>query len=140
MRELPPELVARLTQIDYDREMALIAEDPDSPGEILGGARVSMDPDGRRAEFAVTVRTDEQGVGLGRAALEAVLDYARARGVEEVWGTILADNRRMIGLARQLGFGLRHDPDEPGAVLAVKRLRGAAALSPQTGNSAPSFA
>jgi acetyltransferase len=126
LRELPIELVARLTQIDYDREMALVAEDPASPGELLGGARVSMEPDGRRAEFAVTVRTDGQGHGLGRCTLEAVLDYARQRGVEEVWGTILADNHRMLGLAKALGFALRRDPDEPDAVLAVKRLDGTA--------------
>ena len=126
LRELPIELVARLTQIDYDREMALVAEDPASPGELLGGARVSMEPDGRRAEFAVTVRTDGQGHGLGRCTLEAVLDYARQRGVEEVWGTILADNHRMLGLAKALGFTLRRDPDEPDAVLAVKRLDGTA--------------
>jgi acetyltransferase len=121
VRELPAELAERLTQIDYDREMALVADDPDRPGLLLGGARVSMDPDGRRAEFAVTVRTDAKGRGLGRIALGRVVEYARRRGVEEVWGEVMAENEAMLGLARGLGFTLRHDPDEPDAMLAVKR-------------------
>jgi acetyltransferase len=121
-RELLPELAARLTQIDYDRELALVAEDPESPGDLIGGARVTMDADGRRAEFAVTVRSDHKRRGLGRIALERVIGHARSRGVEEVWGSILAENRAMIGLARSLGFEIRRDPDEPEAVLAVKRL------------------
>jgi hypothetical protein len=72
-RELAPELAERLTQIDYDREMALVADDPDRPGLLLGGARVIMDPDGRRAEFSVTVRSDAKGAGARQ-------DRARAGG------------------------------------------------------------
>lgn len=125
VRELSPELAARLAQIDYDREMALVAEDPDLPGLLLGGARVSMEPDGRSAEFAVTVRSDAKGLGLGRTALGRVLDHARRRGVAEVWGTILIENRPMLALARNLGFTLGRDPDEPGALRAALRLDGA---------------
>jgi acetyltransferase len=121
-RELLPELAARLTQTDYDRELALVAEDPDSPGDLIGGARVIMDADGRRAEFAVTVRSDHKRRGLARIALSRVLGHARAKGVEEVWGEILAENRAMIGLARSLGFEVRRDPDEPEVVVAVRRL------------------
>ena len=80
-RELPPELAARLTQTDYDREMAFVAEDPAAPEELIGGARVIMDADGRRAEFAVTVRSDHKRRGLGRIALAKALDHARSRGV-----------------------------------------------------------
>ena len=81
-----------------------------------------MDPDRRRAEFAATIRSDQQGRGLGRLALERVLDHARRRGVEEVWGSILADNQAMQGLATDLGLSLGRDPDEPEAVIASKRL------------------
>jgi acetyltransferase len=81
-----------------------------------------MDPDRRRAEFAATIRSDQQGRGLGRLALERVLDHAGRHGVEEVWGTILADNQAMQGLAADLGLTLRRDPDEPDAVIASKRL------------------
>ena len=120
--ELTPEVAARLSQIDYDRELVLVIEDPASPGDLLGGARIAMDPDRRRAEFAATIRTDQQGRGLGRLALERVLEHARRRGVEEVWGTILADNQAMQGLATDLGLTLRRDPDEPDVVIASKRL------------------
>ena len=97
-------------------------QDPASPGDLLGGARIIMDPDRRRAEFAATIRSDQQGRGLGRLALERVLDHARRRGVEEVWGSILADNQAMQGLATDLGLTLGRDPDEPAAVIASKRL------------------
>ncbi len=122
LRELTPEAAARLSQIDYDRELVLVIEDPASPGDLLGGARIIMDPDRRRAEFAATIRSDQQGRGLGRLALERVLDHARRRGVEEVWGSILADNQAMQGLATDLGLTLGRDPDEPDAVIASKRL------------------
>ena len=122
LRELTPEAAARLSQIDYDRELVLVIEDPASPGDLLGGDRIIMDPDRRRAEFAATIRSDQQGRGLGRLALERVLDHARRRGVEEVWGSILADNQAMQGLATDLGLTLGRDPDEPDAVIASKRL------------------
>lgn len=122
VRELTPEMAARLSQIDYDRELALVYEDPASPGELLGGARITMDPDRRRAEFATTIRSDQQGRGLGRLALERVIRYAARQGAEEVWGTILAENQPMIRLATSLGFTIRRDPDEPDAVIASRRL------------------
>jgi acetyltransferase len=84
MRELPDELAARLTQIDYDREMVLVALDPDDPDLFWGGARIAADADNRRAEYSVTIRSDKQGLGLGRICFERVLDYARSRGIEEV--------------------------------------------------------
>jgi acyl-CoA synthetase (NDP forming) len=89
-RELAPELAERLTQIDYDREMALVADDPDRPGLLLGGARVIMDPDGRRAEFSVTVRSDAKGAGARQ-------DRARAGG------GVRAPPRRRGGLGRDPG-------------------------------------
>jgi acyl-CoA synthetase (NDP forming)/RimJ/RimL family protein N-acetyltransferase len=120
IRELTAEAAARLSQIDYDRELVL--EDPASPGDLLGGARIIMDPDRRCAEFAATIRSDQQGRGLGRLALERVLDHARRRGVEEVWGSILADNQAMQGLATDLGLTLGRDPDQQDPVIASKRL------------------
>ena len=121
----PIELVARLSQIDYDREMALVALGPGLARALWAGPG-SPGAGQPPRRFSVTIRSDRQGHGLGRCTLEAVLDYARRRGVEEVWGTFLADNHRMLGLAKALGFTLRRDPDEPDAVLAVKRLDGTA--------------
>jgi len=123
MREISDELAARLTQIDYDREMVLVALDPDDPGVLWGGARIAADADGRRAEYSVTIRSDKQGLGLGRICFERVLDYARARGIEEVWGSVLAENEGMLGLAQRLGFTRHRDPDTSDVMITTLRLR-----------------
>lgn len=122
MREISDEFAARLTQIDYDREMVLVALDPKDPERIWAGARIAADADNRRAEYSVTVRSDKQGLGLGRLCLERVLDYARSRGIEEAWGSVLAENDGMLGLAARLGFERRRDPDAPDIFITVKPL------------------
>ncbi|MFO1039331.1 MAG: GNAT family N-acetyltransferase [Geminicoccaceae bacterium] len=121
MKEVSDALAARLSQIDYDREMCVLIVDPTKPDEIWAGARVAMEPDGQSAEFSVTVRTDRQGLGLGHRALGRVLDYARERGVREVWGSVLHDNKGMLGLARRLGFVSHIDPDDAALVKSVIR-------------------
>ena len=93
--------------------MVLVALDPDDPERFWGGARIAADADNRRAEYSVTIRSDRQGLGLGRICFERVLDYARSRGIEEVWGSVLAENEGMLGLAERLGFTRRRDPDSP---------------------------
>ena len=105
MREMSPEMAARLTQLDYDREMALAAfpaEGPDRSG--LGVVRLVADPDNQRAEFAITIRSADKGRGLGRALMERIMDFAVKRGIEEIWGDVLADNGRMLALCEELGF------------------------------------
>jgi acetyltransferase len=76
----------------------------------------------------VTIRSDKQGLGLGRVCFERVLDYARTRGIEEVWGSVLAENDGMLGLADKLGFSRRRDPEAPEIVITEKRLAEAPAL------------
>jgi len=122
MREMSDEMAARLSQIDYDREMVLVALDPDHPQRFWGGARIAADADNRRAEYSVTIRSDKQGLGLGRICFERVLDYARSRGIEEIWGSVLAENEGMLGLADRLGFTRRRDPDASEIVITEKRL------------------
>jgi acetyltransferase len=108
LRELSHEMAARLTQIDYDREMAfLLLQDE----ELLGVGRLAADPDFERAEFALTVASARQGKGYGALLLRHVLDYAKRRGIKKVFGIILRENRRMIDLAQHLGFAA-----EPGRV------------------------
>ncbi|GAB4362360.1 MAG: bifunctional acetate--CoA ligase family protein/GNAT family N-acetyltransferase [Kiloniellaceae bacterium] len=105
MREMSPSMAARLTQLDYNREMALAAfpaEGPDRSG--LGIVRLVADPDNQRAEFAITIRSDAKGRGLGRALMERIMEYAVKRGLGEIWGDVLADNRRMLALCDELGF------------------------------------
>ncbi len=105
LQSLPPAQLARWTQIDYDREMAFIATRPGVNGpETLGVARAVADPDNISAEFAVVVRSDLKGRGLGALLMEKMLRYCRARGTREVVGEALPENTRMLQLARHLGF------------------------------------
>jgi acetyltransferase len=106
LRELQPSQLARLTQIDYDREMALIAvrERPSHKPETLGVVRVIADPDNISAEFAIIVRSDLKGQGLGRILMKQVIDYCRRRGMQEIVGEALSHNRRVIDLVKPFGF------------------------------------
>ena len=106
IRELNPSQLARFTQIDYDREMAFIATRPGADGlpETLAVGRVVADPDNVSAEFAVTVRSDLKGLGLGRILMEKLIAYCRLRGTREIVGEALPQNNRIIGLVRKLGF------------------------------------
>jgi acetyltransferase len=107
MGELSHELAARLTQIDYDREMALVAHPPDAPEDIWGVVRLASDPDRRAAEFAVIVRSDRQRRGLGRLLMQHLVAYARSRGIGALWGSVLRQNRAMRATAEALGFTFR---------------------------------
>jgi acetyltransferase len=109
IRELPEKDLAHLTQIDYDREMAFLAvgRDPAGAEEILGVARACADPDNHAAEFAVLVRSDLKGRGLGKLLMRKLLRYCGDRGTRELWGSVMADNDAMLHLARSLGFKVR---------------------------------
>jgi len=113
VRELPPSELARFTQIDYEREMAFIAVGENEQGEeeTLGVARAHADADNVEAEFAIIVRSDLKGRGLGAALLRKLIDYCRSRGTQRLIGEAFADNDRMLALARECGFQVtgRHD-------------------------------
>ena len=137
MRELPPDKLARLTRIDYDREMAFIAtrpvssmpRDKDTPGdgkpaprgprtgpltvpeadgnllwETLGVARVVRDATRNEAEFAIIVRSDLKGHGLGNILMQHLIAYCRTRGIGAIVGESLSDNAALRRLVRRLGF------------------------------------
>jgi acetyltransferase len=104
---LSPAQLARLTQIDYDREMAFIATA--STGgvlETLGVARAVADPDNASAEFAVIVRSDLKGRGLGAILMNKLIRYCQARGTRTLVGEALPHNHRVLQLARRLGFAI----------------------------------
>ena len=105
-RTLPRSELARLVQIDYAREMAFIALAPGADGvtETLGVVRAIADPDNREAEFAVIVRSDLKGHGLGELLMGKLLRYLRNRGTQRVVGDVLHENRPMRELAEGLGF------------------------------------
>jgi acetyltransferase len=109
VRELPEADLAHLTQIDYDRDMAFVATAGDAAGaeEILGVARACADPDNDAAEFAVLVRSDLKGQGLGTLLMRKLIRYCRGHGTRELRGDVLSDNVAMLRLSRSLGFCVR---------------------------------
>lgn len=122
IHELSPRQLIRFSQIDYDREMALVLETPDGKtgGELVSVVRLSADPDNRQAEFAALVRSDMQGKGIGRLMMDRLIEYARRRGLGEMFGDILEDNRRMRTLCHALGFEVT--VQGPGVVRATLKL------------------
>ena len=116
-RELPHSELARLTQIDYAREMALVAveaAEDGQEGETLGVVRAVSDPDNVEAEFAIIVRSDLKGRGLGRLLMQRIVDHARRQGLRRLIGDVLQGNRAMLELARHCGFTVdtEHSDDE----------------------------
>lgn len=114
VRELPHSQMARLTQIDFDREMAFLVKENSgsSAGETLGVVRTVTDPDNERAEFSIVVRSDMKGQGLGQALLGKMITYCRERGTKQMVGQILNDNTAMRGLVKHLGFKTRYVAEE----------------------------
>jgi len=114
----------RFTQIDYDREMGLILTEPGIPGRtpIYGVVNIIADPDNERAEYAIIVRHDMTALGLGIYLMRRIIDYARARGIREIYGDVLHENRQMLRLCSVLGFAESRVPDEPTLVRVTLRL------------------
>jgi acetyltransferase len=106
VQTLPDTDLAYLTQIDYERAMAFVAEAPRTGGgrETLGVARAHADPDNVSAEFAILVRSDLKSRGLGSLLLDKLIRYCRARGIRRITGEVLAENVRMLELAAAHGF------------------------------------
>ncbi len=119
---LSHQLIARLTQIDYAREMAFVAID--GQGRLVGVSRLASDPDKLRAEFAVIVASDLKGHGLGWKLMQQLIAYARAEGIAEITGDVLAENATMLKMCRELGFRIEPDPDDPALRRATLALVG----------------
>ncbi len=123
IRELTMERLVRYTQIDYDREMAFVAIDPqDEQHEIRGISRYTCNPDGKTAEFGVIVEDAWQGRGLGHVLMQALEETARARGLTELIGLVLKDNDEMGDLMRKRGYGPHRDEEDPGILRYIKAL------------------
>jgi acetyltransferase len=119
MHGLPRALAARLSHPDDEREMALLAE---CDGAALGVVRYAAEPDKRRAEYAIAVRSDWKGRGLGYLLMTRLIEIAAARGIGELVGEVLHENRRMLEMCRTFGFSLATDPDDAALVVVRKRL------------------
>jgi acetyltransferase len=113
MKELTPEMLAMLTQIDYDRHMALVAIDESvSPEKMLGVARIIGDPDLSETEFSIMISEPWQGQGVGAQLLLNLLKVAKQQGAEKIWGTVLRENTQMLQLGKKCGFALEYNSEE----------------------------
>ncbi|MGL4812693.1 MAG: GNAT family N-acetyltransferase [Beijerinckiaceae bacterium] len=115
IRSLDPVLIARLTQLDYAREMALIAIDPAS-GDCLGVVRLHGDANRETGEYAILVRSDAQGRGIGYDLMSRIIAFARAEGYRSIYGAVLAANHAMLRMTTQLGFQTMDSADDPDVV------------------------
>jgi acetyltransferase len=127
LNELTPAMLARFTQVDYDREMALVAvadvPHPHGHPVFVGVARYIANPDGESAEFAIVVADEWQGRGVARALMARLIASAKRRGLARLEGAVLRANARMLAFVASLGFGTRDDPEDAEQVLTSLPLR-----------------
>jgi acetyltransferase len=130
IKSLTPEMVARFTQVDYDRDMALVALPVDASGaaldRIIAVARYIRDADSRRCEFAIVVADEWQGRGLARAMLTHLIDHARQVGLRTMVGYVHLQNHNMLQFMRRMRFVISDSADEPSLKLAILQLQPAA--------------
>jgi acetyltransferase len=124
LKTLTHVMAARFTQIDYDREMVLVLTERGIPGktEIYAVVQISADPDNERAEFAIIVRHDMTRREIGTRLTNRIIDYAKSRGIQEIFGDVLVENSVMRKLARRFGFNESKIPGDPGIVRVSMRL------------------
>jgi acetyltransferase len=108
IKEFSHEFVARLTQLDYARAMAFVAFD-EATGEMVGAVRIHSDSIYRSGEYAILLRSDLKGRGLGWALMQLIIEYARSEGLKVISGDVLAENTAMLDMCRDLGFEVTHD-------------------------------
>jgi acetyltransferase len=122
IKEFSHGFIARFTQIDYARAMAFIAIE-EATGQMLGVVRIHADSEYRTAEYAILVRSDLKGHGLGWLLMELMIEYARAEGLQSIHGQVLQENRTMLQMCRQLGFHIVPDLDETSIVIVTLSLK-----------------
>ena len=109
MKEFSHAFIARLTQLDYARAMAFVASDV-ATGDLIGVVRLHSDSHYETAEYAILLRSDLKGRGLGWALMQLLIEYARAEGLKRLTGAVLRDNATMLAMCRELGFEVKSDP------------------------------
>ena len=111
VKEFGHTFIARFTQIDYARAMAFIAIEASS-GKMLGVVRLHADANYEHGEYAILVRSDLKGRGLGYLLMGMIIEYARAEGLKIIEGQVLSENTAMLEMCKELGFHIASDPDE----------------------------
>ena len=126
VRDFSHAFLARLTQLDYSRAIAFVALEEGGNGaadavadmgeRMLGAVRLHADANHESGEYAILVRSDSKGIGLGLALMQLMIDWARAEGLTRIEGSVLAENRAMLTVCRRLGFAAKVDPEDAGVV------------------------
>lgn len=111
IKEFSHQFLAGLTQLDYAQAMAFVAID-EANGEVLGVVRIHAEARHERGEFAILLRSDLKGRGLGWALMQLMIEYARSDGLKRIFGQILHENTVMLKMCRELGFEVKTDPDD----------------------------
>jgi acetyltransferase len=111
MKEFSHEFIARLTQLDYARAMAFVAFD-EATNDLVGVVRIHSDSIYETGEYAILLRSDLKGRGLGWALMQLIIEYARSERLKVVSGDVLAENTVMLDMCRSLGFEIKSDPVE----------------------------
>jgi acetyltransferase len=118
MKEFSHAFVARLTQLDYARAMAFVATDA-ATGEIVGAVRLHSDSRYETAEYAILLRSDLKGKGLGWALMQLLIDYAGSEGLKSLSGVVLRENTTMLAMCRELKFDVKSDPRDTSVVIVT---------------------
>jgi RimJ/RimL family protein N-acetyltransferase len=113
IREFSHQFIVRLTQIDYAREMAFVAID-EASDEIIGVVRLHSGSSHENGEYAILLRSDLKGRGLGWALMQLIIEYAKSEGLKRIVGQILQENAVMLKMCRELGFEIKTDADDRG--------------------------
>jgi acetyltransferase len=108
MKQFSHEFIARLTQLDYARAMAFVAFD-ESSNEIVGVVRIHSDSIYQNGEYAILLRSDLKGRGLGWTLMQLIIEYAKSEGLKRISGQVLQENSAMLNMCRELGFALKSD-------------------------------
>jgi acetyltransferase len=123
IREFSHAFITRLTQLDYARAMALVAIDP-ADSEMLGVVHLHADPNYENGEYAILVRSDTKGRGLGWQLMHTIIQYAQSLGLREIEGQVLSHNKTMLTMCAELGFAISSAREDPGVSLVRLRLEG----------------
>ena len=128
IKEFSHEFIASLTQLDYARAMAFVSID-EASNETLGVVRLHTDLSREAAEYAILLRSDLKGRGLGWALMHLIIEYAKSEGLKRIDGQILQENSVMLKMCRELGFEIKTDPEDSGVCDVALVLEGGRSAS-----------
>ena len=112
IKDISHDLLQRFCNIDYDREMAMVAEiTAGGKRRIIGISRLIVEPDGKKAEYAIVIHDDFQGKGLGYKMVDILIGIAQDKGLDEIYGSVLSENDKMLKVVEKLGFKISREPD-----------------------------